>query len=145
MSGNKIKFCLFCIKTSQPVIYIIYFYKFVLPTFFEKRIVSPPKMTSPVGERIRYLPKQVGRSLSRSHVSPKTSKCLSLSEKGLLPPQVFCLYGVYRGGPPIRKVCHYGLLSIYTCLPPLKAPGAATITGKLRRINIGIRINCKSN
>lgn len=28
---------------------------------------------------------------------------------------------------------------IYRCLPPLKAPGAATITGKLRRINIGIR------
>jgi len=27
----------------------------------------------------------------------------------------------------------------------LKAPGAATITGKLRRINIGIKINCKSN
>jgi len=25
----------------------------------------------------------------------------------------------------------------------LKAPGAATITGKLRRINIGIRIHCK--
>jgi len=35
--------------------------------------------------------------------------------------------------------------TIYTCLPPLKAPGAATITGKLRRINIGIQINCKSN
>ena len=26
----------------------------------QKRIVSPPKMTSPVGERIRYLPKPVG-------------------------------------------------------------------------------------
>lgn len=31
-----------------------------LPTFFEKRIVSSPKMTSPVGERMRYLPKPVG-------------------------------------------------------------------------------------
>ncbi|KAJ6820306.1 photosystem II protein D2 [Iris pallida] len=26
----------------------------------QKRIVSPPKITSPVGERIRYLPKPVG-------------------------------------------------------------------------------------
>ncbi|KAJ0798741.1 hypothetical protein HanLR1_Chr00c2701g0853541 [Helianthus annuus] len=26
----------------------------------QKRIVSPPKMTSPVGERIKYLPKPVG-------------------------------------------------------------------------------------
>ncbi|KAG2570069.1 hypothetical protein PVAP13_7KG182617 [Panicum virgatum] len=26
----------------------------------QKHIVSPPKMTSPVGERIRYLPKPVG-------------------------------------------------------------------------------------
>jgi hypothetical protein len=35
-------------------IYIyIYIFKPVLPTIFEKRIVSPPKMTSPVGERIR--------------------------------------------------------------------------------------------
>ena len=46
---------------------------------------------------------------------------LSLSvETSFLPPQVFCLYGVYRVGPSIRKVCHYQLLSIYAiyvCLP----------------------------
>nr|GMN30913.1 hypothetical protein TIFTF001_049645 [Ficus carica] len=62
-------------------------------------------MTSPVGDRMRYLPKP-SRSLSGSHV--------------------FCLYGVYRVGPSIQKVCHS---TIYTCLPPLKALGAATITG----------------
>lgn len=43
---------------NQPagnLIYYIYifFLKPVLPKIFEKRIVSPPKMTSPVGERIR--------------------------------------------------------------------------------------------
>jgi hypothetical protein len=26
----------------------------------QKRIISPPKITAPVGERIRYLPKPVG-------------------------------------------------------------------------------------
>ena len=66
--SNPIPFCLFCIKSSQPVIdkeieyiYII-FLKLgaFLPTFFEKRIVSSQKMTSPVGERMRYLPKPVG-------------------------------------------------------------------------------------
>jgi hypothetical protein len=41
-------------------------------------------------------------------------------------------------GMPLR------LLS-YTCLPPLKAPGAATITGQLCRINIGIRIKRKDS
>ena len=33
--------------------------------------------------------------------------------------------------------------TIYTCLPPLKALGAATIIDKLRRINIEIQINSK--
>ena len=37
MSGNQILFCLFCIKSSQPVIYIFIPGAF-LPTFFEKRI-----------------------------------------------------------------------------------------------------------
>jgi hypothetical protein len=34
----------------------------VLPwtTEIQKRIVSPPKMISPVGERIKYLPRPVG-------------------------------------------------------------------------------------
>ena len=49
----------------------LFFFLPVLPTIFEKRIVSPPKMTSPVGDRMRYLPKP-SRSLSGSHVSPKT-------------------------------------------------------------------------
>lgn len=35
------------------------------------------------------------------------------------PPLVFCLYGLYRVGPSIRKVCHYQLLSIHVC-PPWK-------------------------
>jgi hypothetical protein len=46
MSGNPIPFCLFCIKSSQPDIYIFKPGAF-LPTFFEKRRLSPPKMTSP--------------------------------------------------------------------------------------------------
>ena len=41
-------------------IYIYLFPGAFLLTFFEKRILSPPKRTSRVGERMRYLPKPVG-------------------------------------------------------------------------------------
>ena len=60
---------------------------------------------------------------------------------GILP--VWCLPGgtLDPEGMPLSATIYI----CYICLPPLKAPGAATITGKLRRINIGIRINCKSN
>jgi hypothetical protein len=46
-------FFFFCMKTSRPVIYIYIYFKPVLPTIFEKLIVSPPKMSSLVGEHIR--------------------------------------------------------------------------------------------
>jgi hypothetical protein len=43
--------CHFSITKLFPKLYI-YIYKPVLPTIFKKHIVSPPKMTSPVGEHI---------------------------------------------------------------------------------------------
>lgn len=79
----------FCIKSNQPVILYIEIYIYLFPgaflLTFEKRILSPSKRTSRVGERMRYLPKPLS-PWADSTLAPRPAlrSLLLLSESGAL-------------------------------------------------------------
>ena len=144
MSGNPIPFCPFCIKIK--LIYIYFFFKPVLPTWKAHSLSSKNDLLQSGNAWDIYL-NQVGPWADPTLAPRRWSLTRKVNAwawvRRASSPRWYFACMVFTGWDPRSR--RYATISFYTCLPPLKALGAATITGKLRRINIGIRINCKRN